>query len=103
MLTNNSFSFNQVEDETIDIYSSILLTIESLICQHNNNVEDQNCIRNGGCLRTFNSLSRILKNIIIADSLSNQKAIGIKIIDDAQSLKENYIKKFGNPLVIMHS
>ena len=71
------FMNNNVDRQNLNIENSKELNLRDLICQNN-----YQFFIWGGCIRTFNINSRIIKNVLINLIRGHQSNLGIKIIDD---------------------
>lgn len=62
------------------------LSLINVSCQDLNKFEDDS--KSGGFLKTENILFRIFNNLIISDSFSNSRAVGVSCIDDKNIMNE---------------
>lgn len=98
---NNYLNNNVVNDANINFYFIFSLKLINFICQSNNNYATGKD-GSGGCLRSENCLLRNFTSVTIIDSLSNQKAVGIIIIDDDLNIANNFLKGFENSTVFFN-
>lgn len=101
-IKNTSFEKNDVDDETINIFYVSIVNIMNVIFQRNNVLQTNKNNGYGGCLRTLNAHFRFFENVIIIDSISNQKAVGLKFIDDHLKLND-LLSTYGSQKVIIDS
>ena len=71
-----------MEEENLNIFYLSTLNVLNVLCQKNNNLLINKNRGFGGCFKSVNNYIRIFENVTIFDSVSNQKAIGIKLIDN---------------------
>lgn len=99
-MTNINFENNVVEDENLNIFYVAFITMINVVFQRNNILQNnEEGLGNGGSLRTANAHSRFFQNIIIIDSMSNQKAFGLKFVDDDFEYSQINMNEFGDPQV----
>ena len=97
-----NFENNNVEDETINIIYGSVVNITNVIFQKNNILQKSKEGKGyGGCMRTLNVYFRFFQNVIIIDSITNQKAVGLKLVDNDFNNYEFLLNKFGGPKVII--
>lgn len=101
-ITNTNFDNNNVEDETINIKYGSVINVINVMFQRNNILQQSNKNKGyGGCIRTINVHTRFFQNIIIIDSITNQKAVGLKLVDDDLNYYPFSLSKFDeSPKVI---
>lgn len=94
-MTNIAFVNNIVEDDIINLFYVSFITMTNVVFQKNNmnTKEDRGT---GGSLRSMNSHSRFFQNIIIIDSISNQKAFGLRLVDDDFDYYQIFINQLGD-------
>lgn len=88
-------SKNTGKKDILNIESAKKVKLSNSICEYNNFYRNSS-INLGGCFRTKNILSRNFSNVSVSDSYSDLTNVGIKIIDEVETIYElkslfNYI------------
>ena len=97
-IKNINFENNIVEDDIINVIYASLITMTDVVFQRNN-LKAEGGQGTGGSLRSINSHSRFFQNIRIIDTMSNQKAFGLRFLDDDFDYYQFFMNELGNPKV----
>lgn len=93
-----NFENNNVEEDNLNIFYLSQLHIFNVLCQKNNLI-DTNIRGYGGCFKSVNTYIQMFEKITILDSISSQKAIGLKLIDDKFELFQANLNESKKPNV----
>ena len=82
-----NFSENVVAYQLVNIVNTKAVYFNNVTCQNTNANYETNKMTIGGCFRMQNVLSIQINNMKVENSFSRSTAVGLKILDDENTLK----------------